>query len=211
MSRNGVASLAGIALLTAGFAVAGAAHAAERYVAKLRPLNAKALDRSASGTAILAVEGGRLRITVAASGLAPGVMHMQHYHGFPGGQDATCPTPQADANGDGFVDLVETEPMAGTTMVPFNAEPANLEIASDTYPVASKEGTIRYKQTVTIEGLEKALKKRFGTPELVLDKRVVFLHGTAPNTDLPSSVQSLPRVPAQVTLPVACGIIEPAD
>jgi hypothetical protein len=28
-----------------------------------------------------------------------------------------------DLNGDGFVDLPETEPVSGTTMVPFNTNP----------------------------------------------------------------------------------------
>jgi hypothetical protein len=211
VTRNGSGRLVGIALLTVGLAGAGAAHAAERYVAELHPLNADALGRSASGTAMFDVEDGRLTITVLANGLAPGVMHLQHYHGLPEGKDATCPTPQADTNGDGLIDLVETEPMAGTTMVPFHADPASLEIASDTYPIANEEGTIRYKQAVPVDDLERALADKFGVSGLALEERVVFLHGTAPDTDLPASVQSLPDVPAQVTLPIACGTIERAE
>lgn len=202
-------SLVGISLLAlSGFI--GTSAAQERYVAELRPLNAEALGRSAGGTATLHVEDGRLTITVAADGLAPETMHLQHYHGFPEGKDASCPTPQADTNGDGFIDLIETEATAGTTMVPFHDDPASLDIASETYPVATEEGAVRYSQTVAVDELERALEDKFGVSELALERRVVFLHGTAPDADLPESVRSLPGVPAQATLPVACGAIERA-
>jgi hypothetical protein len=42
---------------------------------------------------------------------------------------------------------------------------------------------------------------------LDLDRRVVFIHGVPAATALPASVQSLGTVPAQVTLPIACGKI----
>ncbi len=199
-----------VLLLGLGLTIAGSPAGAEEYTAELRPLNAAALGRSASGTATLNVEGDRLTITLEASGLAPGVMHLQHYHGFPDGTDATCPTPAADTNGDGLVDLLETEPMAGTTMVPFHATPASLEIPSATYPTADAQGAIRYEQAAAVGELEAALRSKFNGAGLELEKRVVFIHGVAPDAELPPSVQSLPGVPAQVTIPVACGTIERA-
>jgi len=36
----------------------------------------------------------------------------------------------------------------------------------------------------------------------------VYIHGVLPNTKLPASVASLGTIPAQVTLPIACGKIE---
>ena len=86
-------------------------------------------------------------------------MHLQHYHGFIDGKDATCPTAASDANGDGYIDLVETEPTSGTTMLPFHAHPATLEIANDTYPVADKSGAAHYTHTDDVAALDKALKK----------------------------------------------------
>ncbi|EFJ70683.1 hypothetical protein HMPREF0514_11127 [Lactobacillus paragasseri JV-V03] len=46
------------------------------------------------------------------------IEHWQHFHGFPDGKDAHVATMDNDLNGDGFVDLPETEPVSGTTMVP---------------------------------------------------------------------------------------------
>lgn len=182
--------------------------AAERYIAKLVPLNAEKIGTSASGTAELQVADGKLTVSVDVKGLTPGLMHLQHFHGFPDGRDATCPTAKEDTNGDGYVDLIETEPVAGTTMLPFHAHPATLEIPNDTYPVADKNGAAQYLHSDSVAELEKALKEKFKIPGLDLAKRVIFIHGVASNAELPDSVKSLPGVPAQVTIPVACGKIE---
>lgn len=179
----------------------------EIFVAKLQPLNASKISTSASGSAELKIADGKLIVSIDLAGLPPG-MHLQHFHGFPDGKDAKCPTTESDANGDGYIDLVETEPAAGTTMVPFHAHPATLEIPSESYPVADKSGTAHYENTEVVADLENALKEKFRAPVLALDKRVIFVHGVASETALPDSVKSLPGVPAHVTIPIACGKIE---
>ncbi len=82
--------------------------AAERYIAKLVPLNAEKIGTSASGTAELQVANGTLTVSIDVKGLTPGLMHLQHFHGFPDGKDATCPTAKEDTNGAGYVDLIQT-------------------------------------------------------------------------------------------------------
>lgn len=197
--------------LTAGGLIAAGSALAERYVAELRPMNADAVGRAAEGTATFEIDKGQLDITVDATGLAPGVMHLQHYHGFPDGQEAACPSQTADTNGDGYIDLLETEDAAGTTMVPLHARPQSLELSSDPYPVASDQGAIGYEQSVAVDELTAALENKFTVSELSLEDRVVILHGILPEAELPDSVRSLPGVPAQVTLPVACGTIEAVE
>lgn len=189
----------------------GVAQAGGGYVAELKPLNADKLGRAAKGTATLKVEQGQLRIRVKAQGLAPDTVHLQHYHGFPDGKDTRCPTDGDDANGDGYIDLVETEPVAGTTLVPFHKNPVSLKIKAHSYPKADSQGRMEYEGTASIDKLEQSLADKHGISDIDFDKRVVFLHGTAKKADLPDSVRSLPGVPAQVTLPVACGEIRPAD
>lgn len=208
--RNVVPCVAAVAL---GAALAGgsAAGAAERYVADLRPLNADVAGHEATGEATFEIADGQLTITVEAKGLEPGIAHLQHFHGFPDGSDATRPTMAADANGDGIIDLIETQPSAGTTMVPFHADPVSLEIPSKTYPVAAADGRTSYHATVALADLEQALSKKFGAKALALEQRVMIVHGVAPATKLPDSVASLETVPAQITLPVACGEIRRAE
>jgi hypothetical protein len=210
MKPGSIANLAfalGAALLAASSVEAAAA---EHYVAKLTPLNADKIGTSASGTANLEIVDGKLNVTIDLTGLSPNLMHLQHYHGFIDGKDAACPTAAADANGDGYVDLIETEPTSGVTMLPFHAHPATLEIANDTYPVADKSGAAHYTHTDDVATLDKALKEKLKATGLELSKRVIIVHGVPTDTKLPDTVKSLPGVPAQITIPVACGKIEVA-
>jgi len=208
-SRIQIGRLIG-AIAAIGLAL-GTAQAGNGYVAELKPLNADKLGQAAKGTATLKVEQGQLQIRVKARGLAPDAVHLQHYHGFPDGKDAGCPTAGDDTNGDGYIDLIETEPLAGTTLVPFHKDPVSLKIKAHSYPKADSQGRLKYRGTASIDKLEQALADKHGISDIDFDKRVVFIHGTAKNADLPDSVRSLPGVPAQVTLPVACGEIRPAE
>jgi hypothetical protein len=176
------------------------------YVAQLHPMNGKITNHRTTGEARFTVEGDSLTIRVTVKDAAPGLTHWQHFHGFKDNRDATCATPAADKNRDGIVDLIETEPASGTTMVPFIEDPVSMNVAEGTYPKAAADGTYEYRQTVSLDALNVAFAKAFDGAKLDLDRRVVLIHGT-PNT-LPKSVQSLGPIPAQVTLPIACGTIE---
>jgi len=130
--------------------------------------------------------------------------HWQHYHGFADGREAACPTSAQDANGDGIIDLIETEPVSGTTMVPFNADPVKLDIPDESYPTAAADGSYSYEKTVSMSALQAAL----GGAPLALEKRVVFIHGVPDSMTLPGTVASLGPVPAQKTIPIACGSLD---
>src|ERR1700680_1459828 len=123
-------------------------------------------------------------------------------------RDATCPTEAADVNHDGIIDPIETEPTSGTTMVPCHDDPVSMEIVRDPYPKAVRDGTFQYKKTVSLKNLDAAFAKAFGDKELDIDRRVVFIHGILASAKLPASAASLGTLPAQVTLPIACGEIK---
>jgi hypothetical protein len=178
------------------------------YAAQLQPMNAKVTGVETAGEARFSLESDTLTITINAEKLPPNTMHLQHFHGFKDNRDATCPTEAADVNHDGIIDLIETEPTSGTTMVPFHDDPVSMEIVRDTYPKAGADGTFQYEKTVSLKDLEAAFAKAFGDTELDLDRRVVFIHGTLESTKLPESVASLGTIPAQITLPIACGEIK---
>ena len=204
-----------MATLAGACAVAGGALAADLgnhsqavYIAHLHPLNSVVTGLQTTGEVKFSVVGDTLTITVTAHGLPPNIVHWQHFHGFADNRAATCPSAAADANGDGIIDLSETEPTAGTTMVPFTDDPVALDIAHGIYPKASAAGTYTYRQTVSLTELTVAFTKAFNDQTLDLDRRVVFIHGAVPTSKLPASVTSLGPIPADVTLPIACGRIE---
>jgi hypothetical protein len=61
-----------------------------------------------------------------------------------------------------------------------------------------------------MKALKDAFAAKFPGQQLDLDRRVVFLHGVPTSTKLPATVASLDDIPAQVTLPIACGEIKKA-
>jgi hypothetical protein len=178
------------------------------YVAELHPVNSKVTGLESAGEARFSIDGDTLTITISAQKLPPDIVHWQHFHGFKDNRAAACPTAAADVNHDGIIDLIETEPASGTTMVPFDADPVAMDIAGGTYPKAGADGTFQYKQTVSLKALDAAFAKAFADKELDLDRRVVFVHGILESTKLPDSVASLGPIPARVTLPIACGEIK---
>lgn len=183
-------------------------HAGTTYVAHLRALNASVTGMQTTGEARFTITGDTLTIDVTVQHAPPDIAHLQHFHGFPNGKSAICATAAADANHDGIVDLIETEPYSGTTMVPFTDDPVSMEIVTDSYPKTSASGSYHYVKTVSRKALEAAFSKKYPGQKLDLASRVVYVHGVPPSSKLPASVASLGTIPAQVTIPIACGKIE---
>jgi len=205
--RTHIAGALLAAAAVAGLPAVAGAQASEVYVAKLAPMNTTVTGKAAAGKVTFTVKGDSLTIATDATGLPKSITHWQHFHGFPDGKAAACPARSADANGDGIIDLIETEPAAGTTMVPLIDNPVSMDVAHGTYPTATAGGALHYRKTVSLSALQAAFGKAFDGQKLDLDKRVVFLHGVPSDTKLASSVASLGPIPAQVTLPIACGKI----
>lgn len=211
MGRKALYALAVAEMMCApvAFAATGTDRGADAvYVAKLLPLNSEVPGQSAAGEARFAIKGDTLTISIDVSKVPPKMMHLQHFHGFKDNRHAACPTEAQDANHDGIIDLIETETASGTTMVPFHDDPASMQIVRDAYPKASAGGSYHYRKTVSMKALQAGFAKMFGDENLDLDRRVVYIHGMPADTKLPASVASLGKIPAQVTLPIACGKIE---
>lgn len=209
MIRNTLAIAGAVAFgLAAGIAPATAQDnenelTEERFLGTFDSVNPE-LGAPPVGMVSIRRKGDNLEFNLRGTGFDR-EMHLVHLHGFAEAdpREAVCPTIEADTNGDGFVDLIETRPIAGVTMVPFTDDPASLKIHAETYPKPNEAGKVRYHKTVDLQALESAMQEQFGTSP-ALGRRVVFIHGVAEDTDLPETVQSLEGVPAEVTIPIAC-------
>lgn len=209
-STLSLAAAAALTALTAGCASTTAPASADSdvavYAGTLQAMNTGVTGAATTGKVRLVVKGDTLTAHIFAKNTPPQIIHWQHFHGFKDGSEASCPTPLSDTNGDGIVDLIETHPTSGKTMVPFIRDPASMNIAHGTYPVADAQGDYHYQESVPLEQLETVFENKFGG-NLDLGSRVVFIHGVPANTDLPASVASLGPIPAQVTLPIACAAL----
>jgi hypothetical protein len=184
------------------------------YVAELHPLNAWVQQRLdpdprtprgvTEGKAYFRVTNGTLTAVVDVKGAEPNDaplpegLHPQHIHAA-----SQCPPASADVNGDRIVDVIEGLPFYGAILVPLDGDISNTTSEIPTFPIATGDkGTYHYQASTSVATLEAAI----GAP-LALPTRHVVVHGVDVATPLPASVQSLPGLPAQVTLPVACGEI----
>lgn len=187
------------------------------YVAELHPLNPRvqnALDPDhrtprgvTGGKAYFRVVNGELAAVVDVSGAEPADgafpegLHPQHIH-----EADRCPTMADDANGDGIVDVIEGLPRYGPIMIPLDNDLADTSSQVGGFPLASgPRGTYHYTAGAGVAAVETALGHPLG-----LSTRHVVIHGVDLATPLPASVQSLPGLPAQITLPIACGEVREA-
>ncbi len=192
------------------------------YVAQLHPMNAKiqnGMDPDprdgprgvATGKAYFTIRGGEFIARIDAKGLEPDVIHPEHIHAA-----SACPPASADVNGDGIVDVIEGVPFYGPILIPLDSDLSSQ--GAGTFPTASGlKGNLNYMASTSFSALLADLNApdpdptdaviKLGGAPLSLATRHVILHGVDLNTFLPPSVQSLGTVPAQLTLPVACGTI----
>lgn len=177
----------------------------------LEPLN----ESGAGGTAVLTLtEDGSLEISIEADGLAPGQPHAQHIHGDTDlTQDFTCPGPEADADGDGFVNVAEGVPSYGNIHISLTTEgdtTPDSGLAVDRMPAADDDGRISYSRTLTADQLPQ------GTAAAIRNLHVV-LHGIDINDngeydfDANGESELDPEIPFEATVPAACGIVSGAD
>lgn len=121
---------------------AGAQAATMQYQALLTELN----DSGVSGVVDFFVDMTAQTLTVEAdiSGLTPGDLHLNHIHGRfnedGSPRDSVLPTESLDADGDGFVEVLEALPNYGDILL-------SLEDLSDgvhTGPFADDDGNLEY-------------------------------------------------------------------
>ena len=183
----------------------------KKYIAHITPLNADKIGCEAHGTAEFTEDGDKLHVKVEMFDTPKNIEHWEHFHGFPDGKEANVLTMAQDKNHDGFIDLPETEEVSGTTMVPLDDAPQDMNIPHDGYPVADENGHYEYEIDIPLEKLQAKFKDAFGTEDLQLDKRVVYVHGVPKDLELPDTVGGcVMSYDAHTTLPIAAGKIEEA-
>ena len=194
--------------LTGASALPGSHHGffGNNYVAALSPLNegTHTVDSAtieiptARGLAVINQRGDTITVAIGVTGVVPGALHPQHIHAGP-----RCPDMSADVNHDGFLDVIEGLPDYGPILVSLDEDLNSFEPSLD-FPIANPQGQYFYTEQASKAHLERELKEA-----LRLEDRHVVIHGIAADAPLPASVQSLPGLPAQATLPVACGELHP--
>lgn len=180
------------------------------FRASLSPLNSS-VSGNTGGTAEFMIDGDTFKATVMVNG-APMALHAQHIHA-----GSACPTMADDANGDGFLDVVEGVPVYGPILIPLDGDLSSQDAGGSDFPSGR---SYTYEQTTSYAAMLGDLNLPDPNPEdavtklggslLNLEGRHVIIHGVMESADLPDSVASIADLPNFVTLPIACGVIERA-
>lgn len=203
MRKKATALLAPAALLA--LPLAGPAFAAEQdtttYTAQLNQLN----ESGASGDVVIERTGDQVSVNLTASGLAETFNgnpypHVQHIHVMGRGE---CPTPSADANGDGIVDTVEGQPAYGGIGTTLSTEGSTAASEGTNIKVAPAGGSIDYSRTFTLND-KSAQSLDDGTG-------VIVVHGLNPaglSEEAANAKSNLvPELPLAATAPALCGAL----
>ncbi|MBR7741718.1 hypothetical protein KC207_00215 [Phycicoccus sp. BSK3Z-2] len=200
---------AALSLVTAG--AAQAAHDGNpsprvaSYSYSLDPVQAESVPNSqATGsTRVKALPNGKVQVKVTASGLMPNAPHAMHLHGVDGpSTDMGCPGPAQDADGDGYVTVVEGIPSYGgilTSLTTTGDISAASALALDRFAVADEDGTLEYTRTFS----QDAALANADTVQVVVHGIDINGNGAYDFEAGPSSLTD--AAPLEATIPVLCG------
>ena len=110
-----------------------------------------------------------------------------------------CPTVKDDLNGDGFIDFKEAMQSKKRILIPLDN---NLSMYSEENPQFPR-GNFNYELKIALNKLQ--LPKDVG---LNLFGKAVIILGTGPSKVLPNSVSTFENASPELSIPIACGIIE---
>jgi hypothetical protein len=197
--------LAAPALALGAVAMAGSpAMAADgSYSSTLGQLN----GTTGTGTITVDVTGNTAMVNLQVSGLAETFMdgpypHVQHIHG---GAKGVCPTPDADANGDGIINVSEGAPGYGGILTTLTTSGATTPAEGLNLALGGQGGTYSIQRSIELDAATKA--------SLEAGTAVVVVHGLDPATatgseeafNSPSDLN--PDLPLGATSPALCGTL----
>ncbi len=183
------------------------------YTVTFQTLNPGVAGNASTGTGTILITDQSFQIQLDMAGTPAQISHLQHIHSA-----ATCPTAAQDANGDGFIDVLEGIPSYGAILVPLDG---NLNTQADggmTTPSANRAGAYRYTRRATLATMIADLRAEDTIPDdpvvklsegelLNLEGRTVIIHGVPAAANLPATIGTIEGLAPEATLPIACGTI----
>jgi hypothetical protein len=202
---------AGLAVLALPTAASADSHTAQRFSANIGQAN----ETGASANAELWLDGNDLTVRIDGSGFFDGFPHAMHFHGEPGGDNVCGPLnpgddgfEEADADGDGFLSVVEGVPAYGPVTVSLTTEgdtSPDSALAVDRFPTSS---TLDFERTF---GVSDEVADNLSSLHIVIHG--ADLTGSGEIGDLENEDGTLkessldPDLPFEATAVAACGQI----
>ena len=190
----------------------------ERYTYDVDPVPHPATDLNADvdGTVrVTALPNDMIQVKVRLSGLTPNSVHAQHLHGDLSGGNV-CPDPEL-AGTDGLISTLDAVDAYGGIQVSLTTTgdvSASSALAVERFPVADKNGDLRYNRTIDLSDLPGDLSgdilSNLGVLHYV-DHGIDLVDGDGtydfePYGESPLTVGNPDlRLPFEATIPSGCG------
>ena len=180
------------------------------YHAVLRPLNTQASGYLPTGTATFTVKGDNFQARTLLDDDAR-VTHRQSVH-----FGTRCPNnAQDDRNGDGYVDYAEAMAVVGKVFIPLDNDLSSQVAGANVYPKGSGFSYARSSSLSRLnadlwmadEDAADDIAKLNSGENLGISNRVVLIYGAAVKSTFPASLSARSGEAANLSLPIACGVI----
>jgi hypothetical protein len=179
------------------------------FKAILRPYNQSLSGWIPNGMVRLKIAGDQLDITAWLDDSAS-VTHRINIH-----QGSECPSSFHDSNRDGLVDFQESIKASKDILIPIDSHLNEQVSENDFYPF----GNFSYSERGSLSkilmdlakddlDLEDSVIKWPHAKGLNLEGKVIIVSGISPARNLPTTVSSLKEMSPQLSMPIACGVIE---
>ena len=188
----------------------------QTYTVTLTALNSD-LAGEVEGEGTFIIDQNDFTAEIQVDNAPADIVHLQHIT-----TGEACPTDADDINDDGIIDVVEGVAQYGPIIVPLDGDLLTQAGGIEWYPTADQAGSYFYSQTANLEDMLNDLRAEDENPddpivklgegeELDLEGKHVIIHGVPESVELPDTAASVLGLPANATLPIACGIIERED
>lgn len=167
------------------------------YYAILRPVNFYSNGFLPYGQAMITVNGDTVNVSTAMDD-DQAVTHRQTVH-----MGSRCPTAADDSNGDSYIDYNEAMAVVGKAIMPLDGDLNSQAAGAGVYP---RGIGMTYNRAGSLAKIYADLGTKIG-----FEGRVVMIHGTAINNAFPTSIATFQNEPANLSLPVTCGVLKKVD
>jgi hypothetical protein len=162
------------------------------FSAKLFTVNQK-IGTNLNGNVTISKYGDNLSVRIKLKN-GPKGMHMQGLY-----TGDACP--YEDLNGDGYIDIKESEKNIKRMLIPFDGDISGRAIGNEYYP----SNNYAYERSTSYGLMISDLKKK--DQNLQLQGRIIVIHGVDESHTLPGTVSTNREHSCQKSIPIACGIL----
>lgn len=179
----------------------------------LKTINPVIPKNNSFGTAVINIVDDKIDIKLNLINSPANVRHIQSIHAI-----GRCPLAASDKNNDSIIDVQEGMSEYGQILIPLDSDLSSHESGFDYSPSSNSAGAYSYQEDASLASMLADLYAPDANPsdyliklrpkdKFNLENKTFVVMGISANIALPTTVASIHELPAEATIPIACGTI----